>query len=91
MVGSLYQDARIPAYVMTNELLGKHFAILGTTGAGKSCALAVVLHSVLQSHPHGHVVLLDPHNEYAPAFGDAAEIIRPTDLQMPYWLLNFEE
>ncbi len=91
VVGSLYQDARIPAYIMTNELLGKHFAILGTTGAGKSCALSVVLHSVLQSHPHGHIVLLDPHNEYAPAFGETAEIIRPTDLQMPYWLLNFEE
>lgn len=90
-VGSLYQDSRIPAYVMTNDLLGKHFAILGTTGAGKSCALSVVLHSVLQAHPHGHVVLLDPHNEYAPAFGETAEIIRPTDLQMPYWLLNFEE
>lgn len=91
VIGSLYQDSRIPAYVMTNELLGKHFAILGTTGSGKSCALSVVLHSVLEAHPHGHVVLLDPHNEYWPAFGDEAEVIRPTDLQMPYWLLNFEE
>jgi hypothetical protein len=91
IVGSLYQDARIPAYVMTNELLGKHFAILGTTGSGKSCALAVVLHSVLAAHPHGHIVLLDPHNEYWRAFGEEAEVIRPNDLQMPYWLLNFEE
>ena len=91
VIGSLYQDKRIPAYALTNELLGKHFAILGTTGAGKSCALSVVLHSVLASHPHGHIVLLDPHNEYWPAFGDDAELIRPNDLQMPYWLLNFEE
>ncbi|WP_282609932.1 ATP-binding protein [Pelagibius sp. Alg239-R121] len=91
VIGSLYQDSRIPAYVMTNELLGKHFAILGTTGSGKSCALSVVLHSVLEAHPHGHIVLLDPHNEYWPAFGEEAEIIRPADLQLPYWLLNFEE
>src|SRR5271166_5258623 len=35
-VGTLYYDPGHPAYLLTDELLGKHFAILGTTGSGKS-------------------------------------------------------
>ncbi|MDH3476253.1 MAG: DUF87 domain-containing protein, partial [Rhodospirillales bacterium] len=62
-----------------------------TTGSGKSCSLAVLLRSVLEAHPWGHIVLLDPHNEYSAAFGDSAEVITPENLQLPYWMLNFEE
>jgi hypothetical protein len=90
-IGTLHQDSSLPVYVMSDEMMGKHFAVLGTTGSGKSCALAVLLRSVLQSHPWGHIVVLDPHNEYAAAFGDAAEVITPENLQLPYWLLNSEE
>ena len=80
--------APVPARVV---LLGKHFAVLGTTGTGKSCAVTVILRSILAEHPKGHVVLLDPHNEYASAFADMAELLNPSNLQLPYWLLNFEE
>ena len=90
-IGSLHQDARLPAYLVTDDLLGKHFAILGTTGSGKSCALATVMHAILGAHPFGHVVLLDPHNEYRRAFDGLAEVVTPENLQLPYWLLNFEE
>ena len=90
-VGSLHQDPSIAARVMVDELLGKHFAILGTTGSGKSCAVAVVLGAVLSEYRHGHIVLLDPHDEYAAAFGDMALPVPPDDLHLPYWLLDFEE
>lgn len=90
-IGSLSQDPSVPAFVLTDDLLGKHFAILGTTGCGKSCSVALILRSILATHPNGHIVLLDPHNEYARAFGAQAEVIRPDDLEVPYWLLNFEE
>jgi DNA helicase HerA-like ATPase len=90
-IGTLHQDSSLPVYVMSDEMMGKHFAVLGTTGSGKSCAVAVLLRSVLESHPWGHIVVLDPHNEYAAAFGDAAEVITPENLQLPYWLLNSEE
>src|SRR5690606_22696611 len=39
-IGTLHQDSSLPAFLVTDDLLGKHFAILGTTGSGKSCALA---------------------------------------------------
>ena len=67
-VGCIRQDPSIPASVRGDDLLGKHFAIVGTTGTGKSCTTALILRAILQKHPAAHMVLLDPHNEYAPAF-----------------------
>jgi uncharacterized protein len=90
-IGTLYQNDAIPAYIMTDDLLGKHFAVLGTTGAGKSCSVALLLRTILTEHPNGHIVLLDPHNEYSHAFGDTAETLNTDNLQLPYWILNFEE
>ena len=90
-LGTLRQADGLPAYAVTDQLLGKHFAILGTTGAGKSCAVTVLLRAILDSNPFGHIVMLDPHNEYGQAFGDRAELLNPQTLKLPYWLLNFEE
>jgi len=90
-IGQLRHNPKVPAFVLTDSLLGKHFAVLGTTGTGKSCATTVILRSILDEHPQGHVVLVDPHNEYGPAFADRAELLNPRNLQLPYWLLNFEE
>jgi DNA helicase HerA-like ATPase len=90
-VGSIRQDSSIPAMLRVDELLGKHFAILGTTGTGKSCTTALILRSILEKNPAAHVVLLDPHNEYATAFAEWAEVISPRNMHLPYWLLTFEE
>jgi uncharacterized protein len=90
-VGAIRQDSSIPAMVKVDDLLGKHFAILGTTGTGKSCTTALILRSILNKNPAAHIVLLDPHNEYSTAFGDWGEVISPRNMQLPFWLLNFEE
>ena len=90
-VGIVKQDAAIPATVSVNDLFSRHCAILGTTGAGKSCAMTLILTSVLERYPHGHVVILDPHNEYAQCFGDKALVFDPTSLTLPFWMLTFEE
>lgn len=90
-VGGIRQDSNIPAMVSVNDLLGKHFAILGTTGTGKSCTTALILRAILEQNPAAHIVLLDPHNEYATAFKEWAEVINPRNMQLPYWLLTFEE
>jgi len=90
-VGCIRQDPSISAMVRVDDLLGKHFAILGTTGTGKSCTTALILRSILLKNPAAHVVLIDPHNEYASAFGEWAEVISHRNMQLPYWLLTFEE
>jgi uncharacterized protein len=90
-VGTLHQNPAQPVHVMVDQLLGRHFAVLGTTGSGKSCATALILKAVLDSYPNGHIVIIDPHNEYSRAFGDRAKVLDPTTLRLPYWLLNAEE
>jgi hypothetical protein len=90
-VGALRQDASIPAMIKVDEVLGKHFAILGTTGTGKSCTTALILRAILEKNPAAHIVLLDPHNEYATAFKEWAEVISPRNMTLPYWLLTFDE
>jgi uncharacterized protein len=90
-VGSIRQDSSIPAMIKVDDLLGKHFAILGTTGTGKSCTTALILRAILEQNPNAHLVLLDPHNEYATAFPEWGEVVSPRNMQLPYWLLTFEE
>ncbi|TMJ35387.1 MAG: DUF87 domain-containing protein, partial [Alphaproteobacteria bacterium] len=58
-IGHIQQDASIPAMVKIDELLGKHFAVLGTTGTGKSCSVALILRRILEKNPQAHIVLLD--------------------------------
>ena len=90
-IGTIFQDQTLPAFIATDDLLGKHFAILGTTGSGKSCAVALILRAILSQHSNGHAILLDLHNEYGCAFADCAEVLGPESLELPYWLLNFQE
>lgn len=88
-----------PAYADLNELMGKHTAILGSTGAGKSGAVAAIVHSILE---HGatskydvwkpEIVVLDPHNEYGQAFeGHKRLSTDEASLSLPYWLLDLDE
>ena len=90
-IGVIQQDTAIPAMVDIDEMLGKHFAVLGSTGTGKSCSVALILRGILENNPKAHVVLLDPHNEYATAFKGSAEVVSPSNLTLPFWLLTFEE
>lgn len=90
-VGSIKQDKMIPATVAVNDLFSRHCAIVGTTGSGKSCALALTLRAVLNRYSHGHIVILDPYNEYAHCFGDMAVVFDNEKFSLPYWMLTFEE
>jgi uncharacterized protein len=90
-VGHIQQDITIPAMIKIDEMLGKHFAILGTTGTGKSCSVALILRRILQRNPQAHILLLDVHREYASSFQGMAEIITPDNMSLPFWLLNFDE
>jgi DNA helicase HerA-like ATPase len=90
-IGSVHQDPRVKARISVDDMLCKHFAILGTTGTGKSCALTLVLKRILEQNPNGHVLLLDPHGEYGRAFGPRAEHLTKGSFRLPYWLCNFEE
>jgi len=88
-----------PCYAQLNELLGKHTAILGSTGAGKSVTVAALIHSILDFGNATNcvswsprIIILDPHNEYCGAFPNHSRLCTDDgSLSLPYWLLSFQE
>jgi uncharacterized protein len=90
-IGTLQQDSSVIAYVDIEEMLSKHFAVLGSTGVGKSTGVSLLLNEILKSRPNLRIFLLDVHNEYGRCFGDRALVLNPRNLKLPFWLFNFEE
>jgi hypothetical protein len=95
-----------PCRANINKMFGMHCAVLGSTGSGKSGAVAAIIHSVL-SHKHleknlsPQIIIIDPHGEYSTAFKDRAILYRAYDLiseqdqqeeiLLPYWLMSSDE
>lgn len=90
-VGTVYPTTDTRGALYVDALLGKHFALLGSTGTGKSTAAALILHRICDMMPDGHIVMIDPHGEYASAFSENGALFDVSNLAMPYWLMNFEE
>ncbi|WP_056712967.1 ATP-binding protein [Bosea sp. Leaf344] len=90
-IGHLTQDESIPATVCIGDMLSRHFAILGTTGVGKSSAVSLLLRKCVASRARLRVLILDPHNEYANAFPDRAVTIDADSVDLPFWMFKLEE
>ncbi len=90
-IGKVFPTKDIRAGLYIDAMLGKHFALLGSTGTGKSTSAALILHRICEAAPKGHSVMIDPHGEYSAAFRQTGQILDVSNLQMPYWLMNFEE
>ena len=90
-VGTLQQDRSVIAYVDVEEMLSKHFAVLGSTGVGKSSGVSLLLNEILKARPNLRIFLLDVHNEYGRCFGERSLVLNPRNLKLPFWLFNFEE
>jgi len=65
-----------------DKMFGMHCAILGSTGSGKSGAVAALIHSMLEHKAvderecRPRIVIIDPHGEYGHAFGERAVVYR---------------
>ncbi|MCF6214581.1 MAG: DUF87 domain-containing protein [Emcibacter sp.] len=90
-IGTVFPQHMTPASIKTDSMLGKHFAVLGSTGTGKSCTVALLIHRIVERMPKGHIIILDPHDEYATAFKDCGKHFDISNLRLPYWMMNFEE
>jgi DNA helicase HerA-like ATPase len=80
-----------------NKFFNKHFAIVGSTGSGKSHTVARVLQSAISAKNgtysglnNSHIVIFDIHGEYEKAFPNA-KILNAANLALPYWMLNGDE
>jgi DNA helicase HerA-like ATPase len=90
-IGHVTQDASIPATVSVQDMLSRHFALVGTTGVGKSSAVSLLLRRAVSVRPRLRVLILDPHNEYSSAFPDLALTIDGESLDLPFWMFKQDE
>lgn len=85
-----YVDSDLPVYFDVDHLLGKHTAIVGTTGCGKSYTVARLIRQLVTDYPGGNVVVFDLHGEYRNCFPNARHI-RADLLSLPAWLHGFDD
>ncbi|MDP3103798.1 MAG: DUF853 family protein [Candidatus Methanoperedens sp.] len=91
-VGAVSSNPTTRVYLDPSPLFGRHCAILGQTGSGKSWTIASLLQKAVLLMPRAHIVLLDLHGEYKKAFApEHAKVIDATKLEMPYWLMTYSE
>ena len=104
-LGRYVADQSAIAVADGNRFFQRHASILGSTGSGKSWAVALMLERAnTLSHPN--LIVLDMHGEYKPltetskgGFSQGFRVAGPGDLEstdenilfLPYWLLNREE
>jgi uncharacterized protein len=90
-IGTITQDHSIPATVSIDMMLKRHFAVVGSTGVGKSSAVSMLLRSAVRVKKNLRVIILDPHNEYTAAFPEDSITLDSTTLELPFWMLRFDE
>jgi DNA helicase HerA-like ATPase len=77
--------------ISVDSLLSRHFAIVGTTGVGKSTSVALILRKIVEKRPDIRTLILDPHNEFATAFPESSVTVDASSLDLPFWMFTLEE
>ncbi|MGR9045340.1 MAG: ATP-binding protein [Gammaproteobacteria bacterium] len=82
-------------------LFGRHFAILGQSGSGKSWTVTSLIQHTIKAMPKAHLIMLDLHGEYCwkddagkihSAFPDElVNYVDAMEMEMPYWMMTYAE
>lgn len=106
LIGNSPLAANAKVMIDPDRVFGRHLAILGNTGSGKSCSVAGLIRWSLEaakqercSTPNARFIVLDPNGEYANTFCDMSEVrvyaVEPIQnikqLQVPLWFWNSAE
>lgn len=105
--GKLVQNNGVDFKIDANKFFGKHIALVGSTGSGKSCTVSKILQDVVginngknvnaKNKKNSHIIIFDIHSEYKSAFDLHSQenftlnVLDVETLQLPYWLMNSEE
>ncbi len=106
-LGDLVQNNTIKFNIDGNAFFSKHIGIVGSTGSGKSCAVAKILQEAVgiqegsnlnvAQQKNAHIIIFDIHSEYRSAFSlkekqkFSLNYLDVEKLKLPYWLMNSEE
>ncbi|WAK03603.1 ATP-binding protein [Methylobacter sp. YRD-M1] len=82
-------------------LFGRHFAIVGQSGSGKSWTVTSLIQNTIKAMPRSHIIMLDLHGEYCwkdndgvvqSAFpNDLVNYVDAMEMEMPYWMMTYAE
>jgi len=101
-VGHLASFDTIDVHLDASAFFGRHAAILGQSGSGKSWTVTSLMQSALRSMPNAHIILLDMHGEYSdkevdgialssPFPQDKVRSLNAHSVEFPYWLMTYSE
>ena len=100
-VGKVTTHPSLKVCLDPSNLFGRHFAVLGQTGSGKSWTIASLVQKTVEVMPKAHIIILDLHGEYCwkredgsrhYAFADTiVRHVDARDLEIPYWLMTYAE
>ena len=107
LIGTSPLAANAEVKIDPDRLFGRHLAVLGNTGSGKSCSVAGLIHWSMDearkarggADPNARFIVLDPNGEYANTFRDMSKVrvfaVEPGEgveqLQIPLWFWNSAE
>ena len=107
LIGSSPLAANAEVKIDPDRLFGRHLAVLGNTGSGKSCSVAGLIRWSMDearkardgADPNARFIVLDPNGEYANTFRDMSKVrvfaVEPSEgveqLQIPLWFWNSAE
>lgn len=95
--GNLSTDTDVPVTLEADNFVINHAVIVGSTGAGKTSAVASIFQNVVdQGWQNSNIIIVDPHGEYKEAFEDIASVLSVLpdggeQLRVPYWALTPED
>lgn len=100
-IGNSPLAANAEVKIDPDRLFGRHLAVLGNTGSGKSCTVAGLIQWSLEAtelgdNANARFIILDPNGEYAKVFGEKAKVLKVgaeghDNLEVPLWLWNSSE
>lgn len=100
-IGTSPLAANAEVSVDPDRLFGRHLAVLGNTGSGKSCTVAGLIQWSLKAaeqvekKPNARFIILDPNGEYSKVFKNNGRVFTVNSdenpLQVPIWFWNSSE
>lgn len=100
-IGTSPLAANADVCIDPDRLFGRHLAVLGNTGSGKSCSVAGLIQWSLEAakkdgkEPNARFIVLDPNGEYSKVFKEKGRVFivdgSKNPLQVPLWFWNSAE
>lgn len=100
-IGQLASHKNYHLSLDPRALFGRHFAIVGQSGSGKSWTVTSLIQNTIRAMPRSHIIMLDLHGEYCwkdkngviqSAFPDElVNYVDAMEMEMPYWMMTYAE